>query len=158
MQVNYAITLLSESEAMVLPPDTTDEKGCTIPFYMDPPDRPGLHRDQFKAHARQMLGKLLVAGFKLSQRMLDLVPEQFSTQAVAEETAETAAAATSEGFFMIRQILAERHVKKRSRVMTQYLVEWEGYDPSWEQVDERARGQPGELPFTSWQPAKFRVC
>ena len=36
----------------------------------------------------------------------------------------------------------------------EYLVLWEGYDPTWEAWGTRATGQPGD-PFTSWEPERL---
>ena len=59
----FPLILWSEEDAIILPPD--DATG--VPFYLDPPDRPGLHRDLFKTWARQVAGELLTRGFPMSR-------------------------------------------------------------------------------------------
>ena len=94
MQVNYAIVLWTETDTIVLPPGTVDTEGRPTQFYVDPPGRPGLHRDLFRQHAQKMLGRLLVAGFVFSPSMLKLAPPECAAQ-VAEAMAEAGASAAA---------------------------------------------------------------
>ena len=109
LKVNYAMVLFTESSAVVLPPDTTSETGNAIALYRDPPSRPGMHRDQFGLHARRMVGELLVAGFRMTERLLSLVPIQYAQQVAAARAAAaqaaTEAATAVEGVFEVESIL-----------------------------------------------------
>ena len=57
------IILYTEDDAIILPP--ADANG--VPFYVDPPDQPGMHSDLFKAGARRALGELSNMGFTLTE-------------------------------------------------------------------------------------------
>lgn len=52
--------------------------------------------------------------------------------------------------YEVRQILAEEHTTGAARCY--YLVEWAGYDVSWEAW--RISGEPG-TPLRTWEPLKF---
>ena len=39
----------------------------STPFYQDPPDQPGLHRDVFKAWAHKLLGELTSLNYTFTQ-------------------------------------------------------------------------------------------
>ena len=169
LQVNFPLVLWTDAGAVIMPPDTEDPlvAGKTIPFYRDPPDRPGLHRDLFAAHSGQLLGKMLLAGFNLSPSLTSCAPPEIQQQvasaasaaAAAASAAATAAAATSEaqelvelGMEVVAAILAERPLPKRRSGSNQmeYLVEWAEYKPEWEADYRQGRGQVGD-PFTSWE-------
>ena len=47
LQLNASLVLYTETDTIVLPPDG-EVNGKAIPFYVDPPNHPGLHRDLFK--------------------------------------------------------------------------------------------------------------
>jgi hypothetical protein len=71
-----------EDDSMILPPDDNEGR----PFYQDPPDRPGMHRDMFKAWAHTILGELHSAEYKFSQMALNhLPPEYLSCDSCSEE-------------------------------------------------------------------------
>lgn len=72
LAVRAPITIYTEEDAMLLPPD--DKEGT--PFYVDPPDRPGWHRDEFRSHARRLLRSMLEAGWPLSSRLAQLCSSQ----------------------------------------------------------------------------------
>ena len=59
------LIIFTENDATILPPD--DSTG--VPFYQDPPDQPGLHRDLFREHARQLTRELLHSGLPLSAKL-----------------------------------------------------------------------------------------
>ena len=151
LQVNYAIVLWTDSDTIVLPPDTTDLNGQPIPFYIDPPRQPGLHRDLFRGHARKMLGRLLLAGFNFTHDMLTLAPPECAQQAAAAASQAIAAAAEENGMFIVHSILEER--QSASRRKTEYLVQWAGYSPEWEVSYTRGQGPVGD-PFLTWEPER----
>ena len=70
LTVRAPLIIYTEEDATLLPPDDKDGN----PFYTDPPDQPGLHRDLFRRHARKMVGLLWDEGYPLSERLrrLDL--------------------------------------------------------------------------------------
>ena len=86
LQVNFALVLYTETDSVVCPPDTEDSKGTIVPFYVDPPSQPGLHRDQFRAHAMTMVGELLIRQFKLSSGLSRRAPAQHRAQLAATLT------------------------------------------------------------------------
>lgn len=137
LQANNAITLYTESDSVVLPPDTEDEQGNTIPFYVDPPGQPGLHRDTFRAHAQHMLGMLVLAGVELSTALRNRAPpgvlQQLDASAAAEASrrdTEEAQAAGMEIVVAIRQERVRPPKRKGAPVVMEYLVEWEGTSQS----------------------------
>jgi hypothetical protein len=65
LTVRTALTIFTEEDAMVLPPDDKESK----PFYVDPPDRPGYTRDLFRSHALLMAKELLDSGHPLTPRL-----------------------------------------------------------------------------------------
>ena len=149
LNVNLVLTLYTETHAMVLPPDV-EENGKNVPFYLDPPQQPGLHRDLFQQHAKKMLGQLLLAGFEVADALVARAPITVLDQIAAQEQAATAArekeeatAAAAEGLYMVEAILEQRFCapkRKRGGVSSsslklEYLVQWKGYGPefrSWE--------------------------
>jgi hypothetical protein len=67
---------------MILPPD--DKHG--VPFYVDPADQPGLHRDTFKAWGCMLLGELHLQEFSLTEAIKTLLPKEYlSDSEVSEE-------------------------------------------------------------------------
>lgn len=66
--VRAPIIIYTEEDAILLPPD--DKEGT--PFYRDPADRPGWHRDKFRKHARKIVHQLHEAGWPLSPRLARL--------------------------------------------------------------------------------------
>lgn len=66
--VRAPIIIYTEEDATLLPPDDKDG----MPFYVDPTDRPGWHRDQFRQHARKLVRLMMDAGWPLSPRMARL--------------------------------------------------------------------------------------
>ena len=59
------IVVYTENDVVLLPPDDKDG----VPFYVDPPGQPGMHRDLFKGHARVMLRKLEELSYPLSTQL-----------------------------------------------------------------------------------------
>ena len=75
LSVRFPIVLWSEEDAVILPPD--DASG--VPFYLDPVDSPGLHRDLFKTWGRRVAGELLTRGYPMSRAVIShLSPEYLS--------------------------------------------------------------------------------
>ena len=155
LQVNFALVLFTEAAAVILPPNMEDPTtGKTIPFYQDPPSQPGLHRDAFATHSRQLLGKMLAAGLSLSDTLSSCAPkrvqQQMAAAKVAAAAAKVAAAAAEHaarleelGMEEVTAIRAERPLSKRRKGSTtmEYLVEWAGYKPEWEAKYRQGRGE-----------------
>jgi len=68
LTVRAPLIIYTEEDAILLPPD--DKEG--VPFYMDPADRPGMHADLFRVHARKMVRRMLDLGWPLSNRLKQL--------------------------------------------------------------------------------------
>ena len=159
LQVNAALVLYLETDSIVLPPATTAADGTTVPFYLDPPNRPGLHRDQFRIHAQKMIGGLLTVGFTLTPPLHATMHTTWATQVAnylqAASAAEAAARAAeaqrisdadaaeaqAAGMYVVEVILDERQrVNKKKRgggtaaqTELEYLVQWTGYqEQTWE--------------------------
>ena len=158
LQVNYPLVLFTETNSVILPPDMND-----VPFYQDPANRPGLHRDLFAAHSKQLLGKLLAAGFTCTGSLTSCAPtniqQQVASATAAAVAAEEAAAAARDaaeleelGMAEVSAIVAERPAPKRRKHSNakEYLVEWTGYRVEWEANYRQGRGAVGD-PFTSWE-------
>ena len=77
--VRFPILLWSEEDAIVLPPD--DAQGT--PFYVDPPNQPGLHRDLFKTWARRVAGELTLKGFPMSRALRQHLPAEYLSDSEA---------------------------------------------------------------------------
>ena len=163
LQVNLAFVLYTETDTVVLPPDSTDPStGFSTPFYADPPSQPGLHRDAFKAHAKTMVGELLTREFVLSSALAAQAPAQYQQQlaadkaaaAEAEEVAEIAAEQEA-GMYRVHAILQERVVPgKRKR--NEYLVQWVGYTQesnTWE-PENLVKGLDA---FRDWKAAQAQA-
>ena len=65
LTVRAPLVIYTEEDATLLPPD--DKEGT--PFYVDPPDRPGMHRDLFRAHAQKAVGLMVEEGWPLSDKL-----------------------------------------------------------------------------------------
>ena len=64
--VRAPIIIYTEDDVVILPPD--DKHG--VPFYVDPPNQPGLHRDMFRSWAKEMIGELMeTEKFELTLRL-----------------------------------------------------------------------------------------
>lgn len=153
--------MYTETDSVVLPPDTEGQEGVSVPFYVDPPNRPGLHRDIFRAHAQKMLGGLLTSTAckfcltpALQSRLhatwrepFNLVIEEAAKAEAAKaatEAAADAAEAAAKGLYMVEAILEERpcKIKRRKKgdvanseapMEMEYLVRWVGYtNATWE--------------------------
>ena len=172
LQVNWPLVIFSESGAVILPPDSEDPMiaRATIPFYTDPVNQPGLHRDVFAAHSRKLIGRLLKSDFRLSpalkgqapQEILDQLTAQAAAQAATQQQAEAAQQQTEEaqqleemGMEVVTAIRGERSAKhqRRGGVRREFLVEWAGYRPEWEGEYRQGRGAVG-TPFTTWEAEK----
>ena len=81
--------IIHTADATILPPD--DENG--VPFYVDPPDRPGMHRDLFRAWGNKVCGELHALGYRLENRLLRLVPKEYLSgeSSCSEEEEESSA-------------------------------------------------------------------
>ena len=71
--VRFPIVLWTEEDAIILPPDDSEGQ----PFYQDPIDQPGMHRDLFKTWARRVAGELLVKGFPMSRDVKTHLPLEY---------------------------------------------------------------------------------
>ena len=69
LTVRAPLVIYTEDDATILPPD--DKEGN--PFYVDPPESPGRHRDLFRQHGLKMAKKLLDSGYPLSDKFERLV-------------------------------------------------------------------------------------
>ena len=65
--------IIHTAAATILPPD--DDQGT--PFYVDPPDRPGMHRDLFQAWGRKVVGELHARGFEMERPLLEQMPTEY---------------------------------------------------------------------------------
>ena len=69
LSVRAPLIIYTEDDAVILPPD--DKEGT--PFYKDPEDEPGLHRDLFRKHALKMTKALMEEGHAFTQKLQELV-------------------------------------------------------------------------------------
>jgi hypothetical protein len=159
LQFNAPLVLYTETDTIVLPPDTTAADGTTVPFYVDPLRRPGLHRDVFREHAQKLEGALREGVFRLTRPLQCLVHPTWEeavanseqTRAEAEAEAKTAeerrrteadaAEAEAMGMYIVEAILDERPIKSKkkrkgvveSNADKEYLVKWLGFEEqTWE--------------------------
>ena len=65
--------IIHTATATILPPDDVDG----VAFYVDPPDRPGMHRDLFRDWGRKVVGELHEAGFQMERPLLRQMPRQY---------------------------------------------------------------------------------
>ena len=79
--VRCPIVIWSENNATILPPD--DAMG--VPFYVDPEDRPGFHRDLFQGWARRVLGEFAVHGYPMSPLALTHLPQEYQSGESSDE-------------------------------------------------------------------------
>ena len=79
--VRLPLVLWMEDNSTILPPN--DSSG--IPFYVDPEDQPGLHRDLFQGWARRVLGELVLHGFPMSPLACTHLPREYRSD---EESSE----------------------------------------------------------------------
>ena len=85
MVVRAPLVLWMEDNSIVLPPN--DAHGT--PFYVDPVDRPGFHRDLFQSWARKVLGEFVLQGYPMSPlARTHLPPDYMSGESSAEEEEE----------------------------------------------------------------------
>ena len=66
LSVRFPFIMYTEEDATILPPDTSEN----LPFYLDPSNQPGYHRDLFRDHARRAVHLLEEAGYPLSRGLL----------------------------------------------------------------------------------------
>lgn len=104
LQVNFALVIYTETDAVVLPPDTQTEMGATIPFYIDPPDQPGAHRDLFRAHGKMMVGELLKAGFALTPALTSRAPQECQDELAAQAEAAESAEAQAMDLYIVEEM------------------------------------------------------
>lgn len=81
--------IIHTADATILPPD--DESG--VPFYVDPPEKPGMHRDLFRAWGQKVCGELHALGYPLERRLLRQVPKEYLSgeSSCSEEEEESGA-------------------------------------------------------------------
>ena len=84
MVVRAPIVLWMEDGSVILPPD--DAEGT--PFYVDPADRPGHHRDLFGSWARKVLGELALSGYPMSEMALTHLPREYQSDESSTEEEE----------------------------------------------------------------------
>ena len=83
--VRVPLVLWMEDDSIILPPD--DAQGT--PFYQDPTESPGYHRDLFRAFARKVLGELVMDGYPMSSRAKTHLPREYmSDESSLEEELE----------------------------------------------------------------------
>ena len=75
LTARFPLVLWSEEDAVILPPD--DAHG--VPFYQDPANNPGAHRDMFKTWGRRVAGELVSRGFQMSDRVLSHLPREYQS-------------------------------------------------------------------------------
>ena len=73
LSVRFPLILWSEEDAIILPPD--DAEGTA--FYIDPPNKPGLHRDLFKTWGRRVAAALVMANFPMSRAVIQHLPREY---------------------------------------------------------------------------------
>ena len=73
--VRFPIVVWTEQDAVILPPDSEDGN----PFYVDPPNQPGLHRDMFKTWGRVVAGELATDGYPMSAACRSHLPAQYGS-------------------------------------------------------------------------------
>ena len=73
--------IIHMGDATILPPD--DASG--VPFYVDPPEQPGMHRDLFRAWGQKVVGELHTAGYSLDRRLLQYLPREYLSAESSEE-------------------------------------------------------------------------
>ena len=144
LQVNLALVLFTETNTVVLPPDVADPAtGRSIPFYVDPRNRPGLHRDVFAAHAKRMVGELMRAGFlNFTPALAALAPAEYQELVAAASAAADEVEAEKAGLYMVEAIVGQRSKPgRRGRQATmEYMVRWRGWEePTWEPVKYLAK-------------------
>ena len=71
----FPLVIWLEEDAVILPPD--DATG--LPFYLDPADSPGQHRDMFKTWGRRVAGELLSLGFPMSRAAIAHLPAEYQS-------------------------------------------------------------------------------
>ena len=86
LSVRYPLILWSEDDAVILPPD--DAEG--VPFYLDPAEQPGLHRDLFKTWGRRVAGELVTQGFPMSRAVMSHVPVEYRSDSEGSQPSEYA--------------------------------------------------------------------
>ena len=74
--VRVALVLWMDDDSIILPPD--DAMGT--PFYVDPVDRPGFHRDLFKEFARRALGEFVMQGYPMSNLARTHMPSEYLSE------------------------------------------------------------------------------
>ena len=65
LTVRAPLVIYTEEDATILPPDDKDG----VPFYQDPPDSPGMHRDLFRMHAKKIISTMVEESWPLSKRL-----------------------------------------------------------------------------------------
>ena len=71
--VRAPLVIWREDDSIILPPDSASG----VPFYVDPVERPGYHRDIFKEWARKVLGEFIVHGFPMSELAKTHLPLEY---------------------------------------------------------------------------------
>ena len=89
LTVRFPITVWTEENAMILPPDDNEGR----PFYQDPSDKPGMHRDLFKAWALKVLGELYNLNYLFTTEALKHLPPEYESDS-SEYEAESSSASS----------------------------------------------------------------
>ena len=90
LSVRFPIILWSEEDAVILPPDTIgDQAQDQIPFYVDPPLQPGLHRDMFKEWGRTVAAELAMRQFPMSSAVMSHLPHSYQSASDSEQSVVT---------------------------------------------------------------------
>ena len=81
LMVRTPLVIWREDDSIILPPDDADG----TPFYVDPVDKPGYHRDLFKEWARKVLGELVIHGYPMSSMSLRHLPKEYQSGESSDE-------------------------------------------------------------------------
>ena len=83
--VRVPLVIWTETNSIILPPDAADG----TPFYVDPENAPGYHRDLFQKWARMVLGEFVANGFPMSPLARTHLPREYmSEESSSEEEGE----------------------------------------------------------------------
>lgn len=89
LSVRFPLVLWSEEDAVIMPPDTIGDGEQSTPFYIDPPNQPGKHRDMFKTWGRKVAAELLMREFPMSPAVRSHIPAEYQSDCSSEDAAMT---------------------------------------------------------------------
>ena len=82
--VRAPLVIWREDDSIILPPDSASG----VPFYVDPVERPGYHRDIFKVWARKLLGEFVIQGYPMSELAKTHLPREYQSEESSDEEEE----------------------------------------------------------------------